>query len=308
MSTAIIVAGSTRSDELSSISRLALDSVDSPRTRRDYDRALTEFLEWYNAERPGPLSKATVQAHVRFLRESGVPASSINQRLAAIRKLAIEAADNGLIDESTAQAIKRVKNIKRRGKKLGNWLSLEEAQAMIDAPDGTTIDGLRDSAVLAIMIGCGLRREEVVRLTVEHLHRRDQRWVILDLTGKHGKTRSVPMADWVKEYVDAWLAAAGIETGLIFRRIFKNKRIGEKMTSQAVWLIVQRYNPAEDRIAPHDLRRTFAVLAEQGGANPRDIQTSLGHESVKTTEVYLGERKGLQNAPSDKIRIKRRNE
>ena len=69
---------------------------------------------------------------------------------------------------------------------------------MIHAPDVGTTKGLRDRAILAVMIGCGLRREEVVRLDVAHLQQREGRWVILDLIGKHNRTRTVPMASWVK--------------------------------------------------------------------------------------------------------------
>ena len=96
--------------------------------------------------------------------------------MAAIRKLAKEAADNGLIEET--QAIGRVGNIKIQGKKLGNWLSKEQASAMLNAPDVTTIKGKRDKAILAVMLGCGLRRDEVVTLIVEHLQQREGRWVI----------------------------------------------------------------------------------------------------------------------------------
>ncbi len=103
-----------------------------------------------------------MQAHIAYLKLQGVTDSSINQRLAAIRKLALEAADNALIDESTAQAIKRVGNIKRQGKKLGNWLNKLQAQQMLNAPNVSTLKGLRDKAILAVMLGAGLRREEIL--------------------------------------------------------------------------------------------------------------------------------------------------
>ena len=146
---------------------MVLDTV-SERSRRDYRRALTAFMEWHEcAGRPG-LNRAAVNAHVTYLKASGVTDSSINQRLAAIRKLASEAAANGLIDEASAHGVKDIKNIKRQGKKLGNWLTRDQAAEMINAPDTATLKGLRDRAILAVMIGCGLRREEMSTLTVEH--------------------------------------------------------------------------------------------------------------------------------------------
>lgn len=157
--------------QIQPIMNMVLDTV-SERSKRDYGRALNDFLVWYQQSDQSTLNKATVNAHISALKDRGVTDSSINQRLAAIRKLALEAADNSLIDEATAQAIKRVGNIKRQGKKLGNWLSKEQAQAMLNAPDTDTIKGVRDRAILALMIGCGLRRQEVATLTIEHLQQR----------------------------------------------------------------------------------------------------------------------------------------
>ena len=284
------------------IASMVLDTV-SDRSKRDYGRALNDFMVWYAATGQAGLNKATVNAHVTYLKAQGVTASSINQRLAAIRKLAAEAADNSMIDESAAQAISRVENIKIQGKKLGNWLSREQASAMLNAPDTETIKGLRDRAILAIMLGCGLRREEVVTLTVEHLQQREGRWVILDLNGKHNRTRTIPMAAWVKALLDNWTAAASVRSGLLFRRILKGGHLQDAgMTAQAVWDVVQAYSPIE-KLAPHDLRRTFAKLADKAGAPMVQIQKTLGHASIQTTERYIGADLDLLNAPSDFIKL-----
>ena len=74
------------------------------------------------------------------------------------------------------------------------------------------------------------------------------------------------------------------------------------MTAQAIWNVVQRYSPV-DNLAPHDLRRTFAKLAHKGGCPIEQIQLSLGHASIQTTERYLGVEQNLQNSPSDYIRL-----
>jgi site-specific recombinase XerC len=79
-------------------------------------------------------------------------------RITAVRKLAVEAADNGLLAPELAAGITRVKGPKSKGVRLGNWLSLRQAQALLNAPDTTTKKGLRDRAMLTILLGCGLRR------------------------------------------------------------------------------------------------------------------------------------------------------
>jgi len=287
---------------MQAIANMVLNTV-SERSQRDYGRALGDFLTWYASTGQGGLTKATINAHVAHLKAQGVPASSINQRLAAIRKLAKEAADNGLIDEGQASAIGRVDNIKVQGKKLGNWLSHTQASAMLNAPDTSTLKGLRDRAILAVMLGCGLRREEVVGLQVEHLQQREGRWVILDLTGKHNRTRTVPIAAWVKALIDTWTTAATLRSGVLFRPIRRGGHLQDSsMTSQAVWDVVATYAPVEG-LAPHDLRRTFAKLADKAGAPLVQIQKTLGHASVQTTEHYIGADQDLHNAPSDYIKL-----
>lgn len=287
-------------DPFQRIVAMVLDTV-SAHSKRAYGRALNEFLAWYVATGQTTLNKAVINAHVTALKARGVTDSSINQRLAAIRKLANEAADNGLIDESTAQAINRVGNIKRQGKKLGNWLTRDQAIAMFNAPDIATLKGLRDQAVLATMLGCGLRREEIVELTIAHLQQREGRWVILDLQGKHNRLRTVPMASWIKAVIDRWMVAAGLHDGALFRRMRKGDTVlATGMTPQAIWKLVQAYAPVE-HLAPHDLRRTFAKLSAKQGAPLVQIQKTLGHASIQTTENYIGADQDFHKAPSDYI-------
>jgi hypothetical protein len=104
-----------------------------------------------------------------------------------VRKLAVEAADNGLLAPELASGIVRVKGVASKGVRLGNWLSIRQAQTLLNAPDATTTKGLRDRSILAVLLGCGLRRSEVAALTVGHVQQRDGRWCIVDLVGKHGR-------------------------------------------------------------------------------------------------------------------------
>lgn len=284
---------------------MVLDAV-GERTRVEYQRALNDFVIWFHQTNQVAFNKASVNAHVAALKAAGVPASSINQRLSAIRKLALEAADNELISEGQAQAIQRVEGVRILGRKTGNWLSKEQAEQLIRQPDASTHKGRRDRAILAVMIGCGLRREEVSRLAVEHLQQRNERWVILDLVGKHGRVRTVPIASWVKRLISQWIDGAGIVKGPIFLRIRRGDHIQPTaMTSQAIWNVVELYtDPIGVKVAPHDLRRTFAKLAYQGGSPIEQIQKSLGHASIKTTEAYIGIEQDFDYAPSDAIQLR----
>jgi integrase len=219
--------------------------------------------------------------------------------------MAREAADNGLIDQAAAAAIARAEGVRSEGKRLGNWLTQAQAQALLDAPDTATVKGLRDRAILAVLLGCGLRREECAALTVKHLQQREGRWVIVDLEGKRNKKRSVPMASWAKYAVDAWLLAGGISEGAIFRAVNKGGRVGDGMTAQAIYNAVSEYaGKLGLTVHPHDLRRTFAKLAHKGSAPLEQIQLSLGHSSVQTTERYLGVRQDLQSAPCDVLGLR----
>lgn len=293
------------------MARVVCDSVNSEHTRRAYHRALVDFLKWHEENnRPG-LNKMVIQAYISELKQRGQGAAGINQRLAAIRKLVKEAADNGLIDESLVSGILRIEGIRKEGKRLGNWLKRDDAQKLINSPDNTTLKGIRDRALLAVLAGCGLRRSEVTGLTFGHIQQREGRWVIVDLVGKRNKTRSVPMPSWTKSALDAWTMAAGFtlasltphSTAFIFRPINKGGRLaGDRMTSQSIFEIVKLYaDPLGLQIAPHDLRRTFAKLARKGGADLKQIQLTLGHASIKTTEIYLGEEQNLTDAPCDRL-------
>jgi site-specific recombinase XerD len=144
---------------------LVLDSASSPITKRVYNVALDEFLGWFQqAPRPG-FTEATVSAWRVSLEARSLGSSSIIIRMSAIRKLAAEAVDNLLLAPELAAGMSRVKSAKSQGIRVGNWLSLRQAQALLSAPDVATTKGLRDRAIIAVLLGCGLRRSEVAALT-----------------------------------------------------------------------------------------------------------------------------------------------
>jgi integrase len=292
---------------LRAIKALVLDSVSSLNSKRAYGKALDQFFAWSATARPGPgpFNKATVQAWRASLERTGLAPSTINIRLSAIRKLAREAADNELLPLPIADAIARIPGVPSKGVRTGNWLTRDQAQQLLLSPDPATLKGKRDRALLALMIGCGLRRNEVARLVLDSVQQRESRWVIVDLVGKHGRVRTVPMPGWTKTAIDDWAAAAGFTSGPVIRAMHKGDRIRhDSMTAQSIFEIVVAYGHGIGlSVAPHDLRRTFAKLAHRGRAALEQIQITLGHASILTTERYLGVRQDLSDAPCDHLGI-----
>ena len=286
---------------------LVLDSASSPISKRVYNLGLDEFFEWFGQEpRPG-FTKATVSAWRVALEARGLGSVSINVRITAVRKLAAEAADNGLLAPELAAGIARVKSAKSMGVRTGNWLSLKQAQALLNAPDITMTKGLRDRAIIAVLLGCGQRRSEVAALTFTHVQQRDGRWCIVDLLGKHGRIRTIPVPTWVKVAINAWAAAAGVTDGAVFRPVNRGDQVqGTALSEKVVWQLLHGYAAAAGvpGIAPHDLRRSCAKMCRAAGGELEQIQLLLGHASVQTTERYLGTKQDLVHAPNDGIKLR----
>jgi site-specific recombinase XerD len=157
-----------------------------------------------------------------------------------------------------AASIRRVKGVKKLGVRLGNWLTAEEARRLWQAPDLDTLKGKRDRAMLAVLLGCGLRRRELADLDFRHLQQREEHWAIVDLVGKGGHIRTVPVPDWVKGTLDLWTTAAGLSGGRVFRCVCRaGKHWGDGVTERVVWHIVKQYagKLGFTGLAPHDLRR-----------------------------------------------------
>ena len=294
----------SRRDQMwDAMQRLVLNGLSSPLTRKAYSQALEEFVIWICSEPSRPFTKAVVQEYRVFLERKGLAPSSINVSLAAIRRFALEASDNGLLAAEIASAISRVKGAKRSGVRLGQWLDAAQSEQLLRAPDLSTTKGRRDTAILALLLGGGLRRSEVAAVTFEHIQQREGRWVVADLRGKGGRIRTVPIPLWVHDCTQSWAAAAHLHHGRIFRAVDKRGCVrSDRLSAQAVFAILKEYASGLGlAVAPHDMRRTWARLAKTGGAPLEQIQLSLGHASVVTTEIYLGVRQNLQDAPCDRL-------
>src|SRR5215813_12028972 len=185
-----------------------LVSLRSPESQRSYRRSIDDFVSWYCSEPRLSFNKTVVTRYRIHLEDRLLAPGTINVRLAAVRRLAYEAADTGLLSPDLAAGIRRVKGAKKLGMRLGNWLTVEEGRALWQLPNSHTAKGKRDRAILAVLLGCGLRRREVIDLTWDHIQRREDHWAIIDLVGKGGHIRSIPMSEWVKHTIDHWMSVA----------------------------------------------------------------------------------------------------
>jgi len=293
-----------RLPDLDQAKSAVLNSLSSPHSRRNYKFAMEQFITWYCSEPRLALNRAVVLRFRLYLESLALAAGTINQRLAAVRRLAYEAADSGLLSPELAAGIRRVKGVKQLGARTGNWLTRDQATLLLEKADGEDLRSLRDLAMISVLLGCGLRRAELSSLEVEDMQIRQGHWAIVDLVGKGSHVRTVPMPNWVKEAVDRWMIAAKVSGGRIFRAVSRHGTPwGKGITENVVWYVVRScaQRMQLDHLAPHDLRRTCAKLCHVNGGEIEQIQFLLGHASVLTTERYLGCKQNLEEPVNDRF-------
>src|SRR6266852_3026734 len=169
-----------------------LNSLTSLDAQRGYRHAIDEFVDWYCSEPRLALNRIVVLRYRSHLESRQLAPGTVNLRLGAVRRLAYEAADCGLLSADLAAGIRRVKGVKKLGVRLGNWLTAEQAHTLWQAPDRERLKGKRDRALLALLLACGLRRHELAELTFGHLQKRKGHWETVDLRGKAGHVRTMP--------------------------------------------------------------------------------------------------------------------
>lgn len=279
-------------------------------TARKYTERLAHFAAWLR-DYAQPLDKRAIGAYRRELAVEGKAPSTINGHLVAVRALLREAADMGLLPYDQAERMAKIKSVRQKGERLGNWLSREDAQHLLDAPDASTLKGQRDKAILALLLFCGLRRSEITGLTVGHLQEREGHTVIADLLGKGGRVRTVKVPVPVKRAIDAWLLASGrelAEEAPVFVAMRKGDLLAgtERLSDQAIYKLIRAYAKriGKPELRPHDLRRTFAKLARNGKAPLEQISLTLGHARLETTQRYLGTELDLDSSAPDFVGLR----
>ena len=278
--------------------QMVLASVTSPNSRRNYAKALDLLFAFVEGR---PLTRAVLMEYRASMDD--LSPSTVNVRLAAIRKLVSEARKNGMLTAEDAANLTEVPNVRQKGTRLGNWLTKEQARELLAVPDRSTLKGKRDYALLALLVGCALRRRELASLTFEDLQMRENRWVIADLRGKGGRIRTVAVPVWVKGGINAWQAAAKIEEGPLLRAITKGGKVRDSLSDWAIWAVVTAAAKeiGIERFGAHDLRRTCAKLCRKAGGDLEQIKFLLGHSSIQTTERYLGSEQEIAIAVNDSL-------
>ncbi len=177
-----------RLPDLDQAKSAVLNSLSSQDAQRGFRHAIDEFIEWYCSEPRLSFSKTVVLRYRMYLESRKLAPGTVNLRLGAVRRLAYEASDCGLLSPDLAAGIRRVKGVKKRGVRLGNWLTAEQGERLWRSPNAGRLKGKRDRALLAVLLACGLRRHEAVDLDFSHLQQREEHWAIVDIVGKAGHT------------------------------------------------------------------------------------------------------------------------
>jgi integrase len=279
--------------------QMVLDTVPSVHSKRNYAKALDDLFAFCASR---PLSRALLM-EFRTTMDHLSP-STINVRLSAIRKLVGEARRNRMIGREEAASLADIPNVGQKGPRLGNWLTREQAKELLAVPDRSTLKGKRDYVIIALLVGCALRRRELASLNIEDIQLREGRWVIIDLRGKGGRIRTVAVPIWVKQGINAWMTAAEIEDGRLLRPVSKSGKIlRDELGDWAIWSVVEQSSKqiGIEHFGAHDLRRTCAKLCRKNGGDLEQIKFLLGHSSIQTTERYLGSEQEIAIAVNDNL-------
>ena len=280
----------------------------SDNTRLAYRRALKDFVQWFESLPPGTkikngFSHFTVTSYIEYLLTQGLAPATINQRLAAVRQLAKNLWLNDALDQKQADAIRSIGNLSKHGTRTGYWLTPRQAKRLMATPDPETLRGKQQRLIIALLMGCGLRREEAAGLTGDAIQPRNDHWVIANLEGKGNRTRTIPISPWAIDIIHDWQQATGVTKGKLLRaisksgtltgpRLTKNGKMSDGgMSHQAIYNAVKKLANAAGlppALGPHDLRRTWGKRAYEQQMPLDQISLILGHASIKTTEIYLG--------------------
>lgn len=274
--------------DLGAVVALAIDGLGSPGSKRCYSLALRQFLGWYAGEGYHGLSKRAVQAYKAHLQAQGYAPATVNVALSAIRRLALEAADNGLLSERVAAAIRRVGNVRAEVVPAGRDIAPGELVGLMRAcADDHSPAGVRDAALIGLLYVTGMRRAEAVALAlVDYV---PESGAVTIRKGKGNKQRVVYITNGATEALGDWLRVRGDDPGALFCPVNKGGRVAvRQMTGQSVRRMLEKRAGAAgiDALTPHDFRRTTVGDLLDAGADIVTVQKILGHASPTTTARY----------------------
>ncbi|HDV8210915.1 TPA: tyrosine-type recombinase/integrase [Enterobacter hormaechei] len=273
--------------------RAYLLSLNSPRSRQTMASFLNivagmlgaaslESCSW------GSLRRHHVMAVTELLRDTGRATATVNTYLSALKGVAREAWMLRLMDVESFQHIRAVRNLHGSRLPRGRALPAEEIRKLFAVCDADRSSlGPRDAAMLAVILGCGLRRSEAVGLDLRDVVTQVR---ALRVLGKGNKERLAYMPAGTWERLHMWIdQVRGEHPGPLFTRIRRFDTLtNSRLTDQAVYHILQvRQKLAGiEKCAPHDLRRTFATAMLDNGEDLITVKDAMGHASVTTTQQY----------------------
>ncbi len=285
-------------------------NLENPNTRRAYQNDLRHFMRFTGIVRPAEfriITRAHVIAWRKELEELLLSPASIRRKLSALGALFDFLCDNNAIAHNPVNGVKRPKEGANEGKTSA--LSDAQAKRLLDAPDGATLKGKRDRAILAVLLYHALRRAELCSVYVEDYALR--RGVpTLAVHGKGGKIRYLPVhpaaVRCIEEYLDAGGHRADL-SGALFRPVkSRTGNLENAISGTAIYgSIVKHYAEAAGipltAIRPHGLRATAATNALEHGADIAKVQEWLGHSNISTTRLYDKRNTRPEDSPTFKV-------
>lgn len=237
----------------------------------------------------GALRRQHIQYVMQKLKARGIAPATINLYFYGMKGVAREAFSNDVMPHLAYLKINIMKAITYERLPVGRSLSAYQCKKLLNTCDDNTLRGIRDKAMLALMMGCGLRRAEVVSLHMEHWNAKDSTFTFI---GKGNKQRKVYLPPDLEPVLDRWFEVRGNEAGTIFPAIYKGSGAPvmkfKDMQPSSIYRIVQRRAEKAKiaNITPHDLRRTFASRMLEAGVDLFVLKQSMGHASLTTTARY----------------------
>ena len=283
-------------------------SIRNRNTRMAYARAVKQFFDWCDQHRLElhEIEAVTVAAYIEQL---GTQASkpTVKQHLAAIRQLFDYLTTGGILEVNPAASVRGPKYVVKRGKTP--VLSAEEARKLLDSIESNTLIGLRDRALIGAMVYSFARVGATVTMRVgDYFQHRKRLW--LRLHEKGGKRHEVPCHPSLEEFLNVWVAAAGIgrdKKGPLFRSMGKGDRLGDKAMSRfdVLHMIKRRARAAGLPYSTccHTFRATGITTYLENGGTLEHAQTIANHESPRTTKLYDRTREELSFDEVERIKI-----
>jgi len=265
-------------------------TIRNKNTRAAYVRAVGQFCEW--CEKRGlQLESVTPVAVAAYIEQHTASKPTVKQHLAAIRMLFDYLVTGGVLPFNPATSVKGPTYVVKKGKTP--VLSAEDARRLLDSIDPSSLVGLRDRALIGVMVYSFARVSAVVAMRVEDYYQNGKRWWVR-LHEKGGKFHEMPVHHKAEEYLDAYLAAAGIATdkkGSLFRSAYRRtgKLTGRSMSRWDTFKMIKRRARTagvSDRIGCHTFRATGITVYLQNGGSLEAAQQMANHESIRTTKLY----------------------